>query len=83
MSDDFNFCRENPDDFPCDIDEITAVSLGLGAGGLALFFVVYLYFNVSSAGLARVSLLSLFSLTHSTLLSAHESPPRKRTHEQD
>lgn len=34
--------------FPCDIDAITAVSLGLAAGGISLLFVYYLNAQVSA-----------------------------------
>jgi len=33
-------------DFPCNLNAITAVSLGLGAAGAALLFVIYLYNRV-------------------------------------
>ena len=34
--------------FPCDINAATAVSVGLGAGGVALFFVFFLLYQVST-----------------------------------
>ncbi|KAL7568650.1 hypothetical protein ACA910_022748 [Epithemia clementina (nom. ined.)] len=35
--------------FPCDIDAITLVSVGLGAGGVALVFVLFLLFELRKA----------------------------------
>ena len=33
--------------FPCDLEAPAAVSVGIGAGGIALLFVVFLLFEVS------------------------------------
>jgi len=35
--------------FPCDVSAATAVSVGIGAGGLALFFVIFLLTSVRKA----------------------------------
>lgn len=45
----FNGCSTaggNPFSFPCNADAIQAVSLGIGAGGVSLIFVYYLYKQV-------------------------------------
>lgn len=39
-------CVANPDDFPCDLNNISLVSLGIAGGGVALLFVIYLYLQV-------------------------------------
>jgi hypothetical protein len=41
-----NFCATHKDDFPCNLSEIAAVSLGLAAGGASLLFVAFLYRQV-------------------------------------
>jgi len=44
-----NACYEESNysmDFPCSADPIDVVSLGLGSGGIALLFVLYLYKRV-------------------------------------
>jgi hypothetical protein len=44
------FALSGNQDFPCNIDAITSVSLGIGAGFCALVFVVYLLREVRFGG---------------------------------
>lgn len=50
---DENWCEANTDLFPCNTNAITAVSLGLAAGGLSLIFVLFLMRKVSYVRTAR------------------------------
>lgn len=44
--DTIKICLSQADDFPCDLNAITLMSLPIGAGGIALLFVVFLYYKV-------------------------------------
>ena len=65
------FCDEagNSGDFPCDLNTISLVSLGIAGGGIALLFVVYLYLQVCALSCRMLIPSSWIPFTHSHTVS--------------